>query len=97
MTIAQLHSKNFNDAAQELSENDDRITTYETLKEFAKENIDNDRLFLSIHILKAIWDNPADFYDYDYCMGTLDTPAPLLLIKDLEEYCEQEEPSNETI
>ena len=28
MTIAQLHSKNFNDAAQELSENDDRITTY---------------------------------------------------------------------
>ena len=91
MTIAQLHSKNFNDAAQELSENDDRITTYETLKEFAKENIDNDRLFLSIHILKAIWDNPADFYDYDYCMGTLDTPTPLLLIKDLEEYCEQEE------
>ena len=91
MTIAQLHSKNFNDAAQELSENDDRITTYETLKEFAKENIDNDRLFLSIHILKAIWDNPADFYDYDYYMGTLDTPAPLLLIKDLEEYCEQEE------
>lgn len=60
MTIAQLHSKNFNDAAQELSENDDRITTYETLKEFAKENIDNDRLFLSIHILKAIWDNPAE-------------------------------------
>ena len=86
MTIAQLHSKNFNDAAQELSENDDRITTYETLKEFAKENIDNARLFLSIHILKAIWDNPADYYDYDYCMA-----APLLLIKDLEEYCKQEE------
>ena len=91
MTIAQLHNKNFNDAAQELSEIDDRITTYETLKEFAKENIDNDRLFLSIHILKAIWDNPANSYDYDYCMGTLDTPAPLLLTKDLEEYCEQEE------
>ena len=40
MTIAQLHNKNFNDAAQELSDNDDRITTYETLKEFAKENIE---------------------------------------------------------
>ena len=97
MTIAQLHNKNFNDAAQELSENDDRITTYETLKEFAKENIDNDRLFLSIHILKAIWNNPADYYDYDYCMGTLETPTPLLLIKDLEEYCEQEDTSNETV
>lgn len=91
MTIAQLHSKISTTRRMNISENDDRITTYETLKEFAKENIDNDRLFLSIHILKAIWDNPADFYDYDYCMGTLDTPTPLLLIKDLEEYCEQEE------
>lgn len=91
MTVTELHNKSFNDAVQELAENDDRITTYETLKEFAKEQIDNDRLFLAIHILKTIWDEPADFYDYDYCMGTLDTPAPLLLTKDLEEYCEQEE------
>lgn len=45
MTIAELHNKNFNDAVQELAENDDRITTYETLKEFSKEQIDNDRLF----------------------------------------------------
>ena len=36
MTIRELQCKSFNDAAQELSENDDRITTYETLKEFAK-------------------------------------------------------------
>ena len=97
MTIRELQCKSFNDAAQELSENDDRITTYETLKEFAKKNIDSDRLFLALHILKAIWENTADYYDYDYCMGTLDTPSPLLVIKDLEEYCEQEETRNETV
>ena len=94
MTIHELHCKSFADAAQELSENDERITTYETLKEFAKENIDSDRLFLAIHILKAIWENSADYYDYDYCMGTLDTPSPHLVIKDHEEYCEQEETRN---
>ena len=96
MTIRELHCKSFADAARELSESDNRITTYETLKEFAKENIDGDRLFLAIHILKAIWENTADYYDYDYCMGTLDTPSPLLVIQDLEEYCEQEE-TNDTV
>ncbi len=91
MTIAELHTKNFNDAAEELSAQCDCITTYETLKAFAKENIDKDNLFLSVHILKAIEDNPADYYDYDYCMGTLDTPSPLLNVSDLEDYCLQED------
>lgn len=97
MTIAQLHSKNFNDAAQELSENDDRITTYETLKEFAKENIDNDRLFLSIHILKAIWDNPADFYDYDYCMERWIRLHRFYSSKTLKNIANRRKPRNETV
>ena len=90
MTIKELHSKNFNDAVEELAQIDDSITTYETLISFAKENIDNGNLFLSIHILKTLWEKPAEFYDYDYNMGTLETPTPLLLISDLEDYCEEQ-------
>lgn len=89
MTIAELHTKNFNDAAEELSEQHDCITTYEVLKNFAKHNIDRDYLFLAEHILNALRDT-ADYYDYDYSLGTLETPTPLRLIADLEDYCEQE-------
>lgn len=90
MTIAELHNINFNDAAEELSAEFDTITTYETLIAFAKHNIEEGRLFLSIHILSALNESPADYYDYDYSMGTLDTPTPLWFISDLEDYCEQE-------
>ena len=90
MTIKELYKKNFDEAIEELAQIDDRITTYETLISFAKENIDNGNLFLSIHILKAVWENPSDFFDYDYNMGVLETPTPLLLISDLEDYCEEQ-------
>ena len=90
MTIQELHTKNFNDAAEELSEICDCITTYEILKDFAKHNIDRDYLFLAEHILNALRDT-ADYYDYDYSLGTLDTPAPLRSIADLESYCEEDE------
>ena len=89
MTVAELHAKNFNDAAEELSGQHDCITTYEALKDFAKHNIDKGYLFLAEHILNALR-NTADYYDYDYSMGTLDTPTPLLHIADLEDYCERE-------
>lgn len=88
MTIKELHDMNFNDAASALCYETDIVTTYENLKDFAKYHIDNDNLFLAIHILEAINDSPADFYAYDYCMGTLDKPTALLLISDLEDYCE---------
>jgi len=87
MTLTELHEKDFTQAAEELSEQNDCITSYETLKEFAKKNIDEDNLFLAIHILSAINSCPAEYYDYDFCMGTLDKPTALLVISDLEDYC----------
>ena len=76
MTIAELSRKGFQEAANELSAQNDCITTYEALKDFAKYNIDRDNFFLAEHILHALQE-ASDYYDYDYCMGTLDTPAPL--------------------
>lgn len=43
-------------------------------------------LFLAIHILQALNDDTADYYDYDYCMGTLDTPTPIKTKEELEDY-----------
>lgn len=90
MTIAELYRKGFQEAASELSAQNDCITTYEALKDFAKYNIDRDNFFLAEHILHALQD-ASDYYDYDYCMGTLDTPAPLRDVSDLKDYCEQED------
>lgn len=90
MTIAELYRKGFNKAAEELTYTNDTVTTYESLKDFATAKIDSEHLFVAIHILQAINDNPADFYDYDYCMGTLDTPTPLTVLADLVDYCEEE-------
>ena len=69
-------------------ENLDDITTEETLLEFAKVKIDDDNIYLSIHVLKAIWESGEAFngyYRYDYNMGTMETPTPITCKEDLED------------
>lgn len=88
MTKKELHSMCFNDAASQLQADSDLVTTYENLLSFAKHCIDEECLFLAIHILTTVYENPADFYGYNYCMGTLDMPTPLLVSSDLEDYTE---------
>ena len=39
----------------------------------------------------AIHSSPADYYDYDYSMGTLETPTALTLTFDLVDYCDDKE------
>ena len=91
MKKKELYSMTFNEACEKLSEEKDQITTYESLKDFAIKNINEERLFVAIHILEAIHKFPADYYDYDYCMGTLETPTPLSVAADLVDYCEDTE------
>ena len=89
MTILELYQKGFNTAVIELSEQRDDITTYETLKEFIKSKIDDDSLYLAAHLTNAL--NAcayAEYYSYDYCMGTLETPTPIKDISDLEDFCD---------
>lgn len=90
MTIKELRTKTFNEAVEELSEENDQITTAETLKDYIKIAIDRDYLFLAVHLLSVMHKSPADYYGYDYCMGTLETPTPLKVLSDLEDYCEEE-------
>ena len=89
MTVLELYQKGFHAAIEELMETHDNVTTYETLKEFIKTKIDDDNLFVAIHLLETLNTGYcADYYEYDYNMGTLETPRPLSDISDLEDLCE---------
>jgi hypothetical protein len=63
------------------------ITTEEILIDFAKTKIDDDNIYLAIHVLGAIHNNPYDteYYLYEYDMGMLDTPTPITCKEDLED------------
>ena len=91
MKIKELHNLDFEQAINILIDEKDTITISDTLKDFAIKNINEDNLFLAVHILEALNDSPAYYFDYDYCMGTLEKPTPLETLKDLENYCEEGE------
>ena len=60
-----------------------------SLIRFAKEKIDEDNLFLAIHILEAIYNSEEaynGYYLYDYSAGTTSTPTPITCKEDLESY-----------
>lgn len=89
MTVLELYQKGFNAAIEELAEQHDDITTYETLKDFIKAKIDDDNLIVASHLTEALNTcDYAEYYKYDYCMGTLETPYPLKAINDLEDFCD---------
>lgn len=84
MTRSEFEEKSFEDVMSQLDEERDDITTYERLKEFAIYKIENDDFLVAIHILDAINKDSAEWYDYDYCMGTLDTPISITKKEDIE-------------
>ena len=65
------------------------LTSEDSLIRFAKEKIDEDNLFLAIHILEAIYNSEEaynGYYLYDYSLGTMSTPMPITCKEDLEGY-----------
>ena len=70
---------------RQLNEELDEITTLDRLKEFAKLKIDEGNYLPANHIIEALQAGyDEDWWDYDYCMGTLDTPIPLTEKADVE-------------
>ena len=88
MTENELKDMNFDDAVSKLSKTFGTITTYEQLKNYIIKKINEDMILIAIHLLQAINENPANFYDYNYCTETLDKPIPLENINNLKDYCE---------
>ena len=84
MTKKEFKNKTFEEVIDVLREERCDITDYESLKDFAKHHIDEDNLNVAIHILQAIWNDEAEYYEYDYCMGTCQTPSGITTKEDLE-------------
>lgn len=77
------------DAAMELAYNQfDYITTYDVLKDFAIEQLQNDYVSYALHILNAIYESEGDskWFHYDFSMGTLETPTCINCADDLDEF-----------
>ena len=91
MTREEYNNKDFEEVMEQLNEEKDDITTYETLKDFAKEKIDGDNLLVAIHILEALQNDDAEWYEYDYCMGTLQTPSGITEKEHVEHMIDDEE------
>lgn len=89
MTREQFDEMSLDELVEWAYENLNEITTEEMLLDFAKAKIDDDNIYLSIHVLKAIWESGEAYnghYLYDYSMGTLETPTPVTAKEDLEDY-----------
>lgn len=88
MTKEFFESNTFEDVMEQLNEEYDQITTLDTLKMFIKEKIDEDNFNIASHLCNAIWNDPnpsmSEWYEYDYSMGTLDTPVCLSEKADVE-------------
>ena len=85
MTRQEFEDKSFEDVMSQLKEELDEITPLDNLKEFAKSKIDDGHYFLANHIIEALQNGyDENWWDYDYCMGTLDTPIPLTEKADVE-------------
>lgn len=86
MTRECFDSMTFEEVIEWANENLTDLTTEDILIDFAKTKIDDDNIYMAIHILGAIHNNPYDteYYLYDYCMGTLDTPTPVTCKEDFE-------------
>lgn len=85
MTKAEFEEQSFEECMEQLNEEFDEITTLENLKEFVKIKLDWGNYLVAKHIIEALEKgNDEYWWDYDYCMGTLDTPIPLTEKADVE-------------
>ena len=80
LTLEQLF-----DVAQKL---DSSFWAYEDLKNYVIDLIKDDDIFIALHILNALNDKSAEYYNYDATMGILDTVAPITSKEDFIDYLE---------
>lgn len=67
---------------------DSSFWAYEDLKDYAIDKIKDDDVFIALHILNTLNDELADYYNYDACMGILDTVAPITTKEEFINYLE---------
>ena len=89
MTRTEYENSSFDELMDILDGERDDIHTYEDMKDFAKYKIDEENLYFAIHILEGIQKSPAEWYLYDYTMGTLDTVRGITCKKDVKDLIDE--------
>lgn len=89
ITVKDYNEKSFDDLMEQLNEEMDDIHTYEDMKDFAKYQIENDNLYFALHVLNGINNNPAEWYLYDYTMGTMASVMSITCKEDIEHLIEE--------
>ena len=88
MTRADFETKTFDELIEQLHEEHPDIHSYDYLKDFAKNLIDEENIGFAMHILNAIYNaiynEPGEWFEYDCTMGTLQTPSGLTEKANLE-------------
>lgn len=87
MTEAIYNAMSLDELIDWAYENIDDLTTEDMLLEFAKQKIDDDSIYMALHILNAVYESAEacnGYYLYDYNMGTLETPTPVTCKEDLK-------------
>ena len=75
LTLEQLF-----DVAQNL---DSSFWNYKDLKNLAIDSIKDDNILVAAHILNALNNDPANYYNYDTSMGALEDITPITSKEDL--------------
>lgn len=78
LTLEQLF-----DVAQNL---DSSFWAYEDLKNFVIDLIENNNILVATHILNALNSDPANYYNYDDSMGTLEEVTPITTKEDFIDF-----------
>ena len=87
----EFEEKTFKEVIDIMLNEEDYVVTQEDLKDFAKSKIDDDDLMTAIHVLEAIQNDTAEYYLYDYSMGSLETPSSVKCKEDVEHLVEEQE------
>ena len=89
MTRTEFEQKSFEEVMEQQYEERNEIKELYMLKDFAIDAIKKGSYFLAIHVLKALREgNDETWWNYDYSMGTLDTPTPITEKEDVEHLIE---------
>lgn len=78
--------KTLDDVIYDFVIDNDDIVDRGYMKDYAIEMIDNGCFDLACHVLNAIDKEYADYYSYDFSMGTLEIPAAITSIEDLYDF-----------
>ena len=88
MTRKEYEEKSFDEIVELLNEEMDDFHSREDMKEMAKHWIDEDDICLARHILDGMDEEYAEYYLYDFTMGTLDPVYAVTKKEDVEHLIE---------